>query len=82
MVVADLPGVSKEGLDISVENNRLRIYGTVDDEAPRTGNFERSFVLSDRVDGEGIDAAFKNGVVELTLPKIAEAKARKIAVKT
>ena len=82
VVVADLPGVSKDGLDITVENNRLRIYGAVDGEAPRSGNFERSFALSDRVDGEAIDAAFKNGVVELTLPKVAEAKARKIAVKT
>lgn len=82
VVVADLPGVSKDGLDITVENNRLRIYGTVDAEAPRTGDFERSFVLSDRVDGEGIDAAFRNGVVELTLPKVQDAKARKIPVKT
>lgn len=82
VVVADLPGVSKDGLDVTVENNRLRLYGTVDDDSPRTGNFERSFVLSDRVDGQGIDAAFKNGVVKLTLPKVQEAKARKIPVKT
>ena len=82
VLVADLPGVSKDAVDVTVENNRLRIYGLVETDSARSGEFERSFALSDRVDGEGIGAEFRNGVVEVTVPKVKEAVSRKIPVKT
>ena len=92
VVVADLPGVEEKGLDITLNENRLVIHGS-----PRAGDFEgynlayreyndgdyeRSFALADKVDKEKIDAALKNGVLELRLPKVKEAAARQIAVKS
>lgn len=80
VVVADLPGVAVEDLDVTVENDRLRISGVLGEDAPRSGKSERKFALSDRLDGEAIDAEFRNGVVAVTVPKVQEARARKIAI--
>ena len=82
VVVADLPGVAVEDLDVTVENDRLRISGALGQDAPRRGEVEREFVLSDRVDREGVDAGFRNGVVTVTVPKVQAARARKIAIKS
>ena len=82
VVVADLPGVAVEDLDVTVENDRLRISGVLGEDAPRSGEFECKFALSDRLDGEAIDAEFRNGVVAVTVPKVQEARARKIAIKS
>ena len=90
VVVADLPGVTEESLEVTVENNKLKIHGSTDASSEdhrltykeyRTGDFERRFVLSNKVDGQNIEAQFKNGVVELTLPKTREAAIKKIPVK-
>jgi len=45
------------------------------------GNYERRFVLADSIDRAGIAASLKNGVLQLRLPKVKEALARKIPVK-
>ena len=47
----------------------------------RDGSYERVFTLSDQVDGDRIDAVFKDGVLRLTLPKATPSPAKKIAVK-
>jgi HSP20 family protein len=47
----------------------------------RDGNYERVFTLSDQIDGDRIDALFKDGVLRLTLPKAASSPAKKITVK-
>lgn len=88
---ADLPGVSKESLSIRVEGETLTIEGRVSlGEATelrpvyaevRTAHYRRSFVLSRDLDVDKIDAAMKNGVLTLTVPKVEQAKPRRIAVR-
>lgn len=88
VVVADVPGVSKEHLDVRVDNNVLTIRGQAS-QAPQNAvtsreyeltNYFRQFEISDKVDQGGITADLKHGVLTLTLPRAAEAKPRKIAV--
>lgn len=90
-LVADMPGVDENSVDIMLEKNVLSIRGTVEDEAPEdyslayaeygVGDYERRFTLSDEIDQENIEASVKNGVLHLHLPKAGPAKARKISVK-
>jgi HSP20 family protein len=92
VVVADMPGVDETSVDITLEKGVLTINGTVEPEQPeeyslvraeyRVGDYVRSFSLSNEIDQESIEAALKDGVLRLTLPKITEAKTKKIAVKT
>ena len=91
VVVADMPGVSENTLDITLEKGVLTLNGTVEPEAPegyslayseyRVGDYVRSFSLSDEIDQEAIEATLKDGVLRLTLAKITEARTKKIAVK-
>lgn len=88
-VVADLPGVTKDNLDVRVENNVLTIKGRV---TPKTRgdnlyqeyelhDFFRQFELIEDVDQEKITAELKQGVLTLKLPKAEAAKPKKITVK-
>jgi HSP20 family protein len=88
---AELPGVSKEDIKIDVNNNALTIKGEKKFEEKtekdnymrverRYGSFTRTFALSDKVDSGNIKAAFKDGVLEVTLPKKEEAKPKEIKV--
>lgn len=92
---ADLPGMKKEDIDVSIEGDTLTISGTKVDESREEegkyshyersyGNFERSFTIPDNVDSENVSASYKNGVLELELTKTAESKTKgkKIEVKT
>jgi HSP20 family protein len=89
VVKADLPGVTKDGLDLRVENNLLTIRGRAAHRAPgemlyreyQLANFFRQFELSDKVDQQNISAELKHGVLTLNLPKAEEAKPRKIEVR-
>jgi len=74
-LVADLPGVAKDQLELTVDNGQLTIVGHSD-----KLEYRRSFDLGDDVDVEAIEAKLEHGVLELTLPKRAEAKVRKIRV--
>ena len=87
----DLPGVTPEGLDIRFENHELAIWGKVAPRGPQgqywtceygVGDYYRSFTVGDTVDAQAISAELKDGVLTVTLPKKAEARARKIAVKS
>lgn len=92
LLVADLPGVDQENLEVTIEKNVLTIRGTVKPHAPEgyqlayaeyeVGNFERAFTVSNDIDRQGIDAVVKDGVLRLTLPKAKHAVLQKIAVKT
>jgi HSP20 family molecular chaperone IbpA len=94
VILADLPGVDEQNVDITVEKNVLTINGYVSDTLPAldgyeltyneygVGDFQRSFTLPDEIDRNGIEASLSQGVLRLHLPKAPEAQARKIAVKT
>jgi HSP20 family protein len=88
VVVADLPGVCKDGLEIGVEKDVLTIRGVSRDGLPGNviyGEFElpsyfRQFELSDKVDQGRITAELKHGVLTLSLPRAEEAQPKKIEV--
>ena len=85
----EMPGVSKENLEMWVENNELTIVGrrsipSVEDtllhRESRQENFRRAFELDPSIDAEKISAKIEQGVVTLTLPKAEQVKPRKITV--
>lgn len=87
---AELPGVSRENLDIDIEGDRLTITGRRPPEAEGVTmvygercpyDFRRTFVLGNAIDREKVNATLKDGVLELVLGKIAEPRARKIEIK-
>jgi HSP20 family protein len=91
VVVADMPGVDQNSLDITVEKNVLSINGFVEPVHPdnyslvyaeyEEGDYQRRFTLSNEVDQDNIQATVKNGVLRLHLPKTGPAQAKKISVK-
>lgn len=91
VVILNMPGASDDTIDITLENNILTINGNSVLEPPEgyslgfaeyeTGDYERSFRLTDQIDRERIKAVYSNGVLNLTLPKAEVAKVRKISVK-
>jgi HSP20 family molecular chaperone IbpA len=90
-VVADMPGVDDTSVDITLENNVLTINGYVEPVRPeghtlayaeyQVGDYQRAFTLSDQIDRDGIEAVVKDGVLWLHLPKVTEARKRKIAIR-
>lgn len=90
-LLADLPGVDKGNLDINVEDKQLTITGMVDEPESRLnsiyseygiGGYTRSFKLGDAIDQTKINAALKDGVLTLVLPKAERLKPRKIEIAT
>ena len=90
-LLADLPGVEKDKLDINVEDKQLTITGLVDAPANKQnpvyteygiGGYTRSFRLGDAIDQSKINAAIKDGVLTLVLPKAEAQKPRKIEIAT
>jgi HSP20 family protein len=78
LMLADLPGVSAEGLDVRVDNGELTIEGRRGEKE----RYKRVFALDDAgFDLDNIAARQQNGVLELRLPKAPQKRARKIAVK-
>ena len=90
VLYADLPGVDSEGLDLQVQDNRLTLFGRVTSYFPQTAqllhqeyhvcDFLRSFILSDEVDHDRIQAKLTNGVLRVELPRAPRAKPRRIEV--
>lgn len=70
VVVADMAGVSAETVEVTLERNVLTIYGTA---AALNRRYQRAFTLSQRIDRHSIDASVKDGVLTLTLGKVAAA---------
>ena len=88
---AELPGISREDLDIDVKDNRLTIKGEkkLENKTEKEGYlrversygaFERSFFLDDNIDRENIKADYKDGVLHLTLPRKQDEPSKKIEV--
>jgi HSP20 family protein len=90
LLLADLPGVKPEDVDVRFENGELIIDGRC---APRhqganyllseygVGDFYRAFTISEQIDWQKISAELKNGVLTVHLPKAETVKPRKITVK-
>jgi len=89
-VVLEMPGVGKNSVEVSVENNVLTIMGRIDFSnyeglqplytEYNIGHYSRSFRLSNEIEQEGIKAELKDGVITLVLPKAERAKPRRIKV--
>ena len=92
VILADMPGVAEEDMDIMLEKDVLTITGYVSEtvmpeayELARgeygIGDFQRSFTLPNEIDRDNIEANLSQGVLRVTLPKAPEAQTRKITVK-
>jgi HSP20 family molecular chaperone IbpA len=90
-IVADMPGVTKDSVEVTLEQRVLSIRGQAGTSLPadlaplyleyQPGDYERAFTLSDAVDPAGIAARVKAGVLHLRLPKAGPAKRQRIEVK-
>jgi len=90
-LIADMPGVDEKTVEVEMEKNILTITGWTEDSKLKdhsllfseyeTGDYERSFTLSDEIDREKINATVKQGVLLLELPKAEKVKPKKIAIK-
>lgn len=89
VLVADMPGVESDDLDIDLDNDSLSIVGRVKHHEQngdtllseyRMGSYFRSFCISDIVDRNSISASLADGVLTLTLPKSPKAVPRKIPI--
>ena len=86
VLVADMPGVDDQSVEVTLEDDVLTIVGRTHDAAPagyrriyaefEQGDYRRSFVLSDRADAAGIQASVKNGVLRVEVPKVKPAQRR------
>ena len=91
VVIVELPGVSKDDLNLSVEKRELYLEGKVSNGRPDSWkvlhreSLDRTYRLrlrlGDQVDPEAIEASLADGVLRLTIPKSEAAKPRKIRVK-
>jgi HSP20 family molecular chaperone IbpA len=91
VVMAEMPGVPPDGIDITLERRVLTIRGRSATNEHRgyqrvyseyaDGDYERVFTLSDNIDRDRIEATLRDGILHLTLPKAEAARARKIELK-
>lgn len=89
LVLADLPGVAHDGVQIRFEGGELSLDATRQDESSSeyigneivAADYRRLFRIPETVDSEKIDAKLVNGVLHLVLPKASKARPRQISVK-
>jgi HSP20 family protein len=93
VVKASLPGLDKDKLDVTIEENVLTIRAELSEEGERedsgyllrerrTGSFFRAIRLPETVDSEKVSSVYKDGVLTVNLPKLEEKKAKKITIAT
>jgi HSP20 family protein len=92
IMLLDMPGADPDSLNVTLEKRGLMVTAQAKSSVPagyasvqqeyRDGNYERAFMLPDPVDGDRIEALFKDGVLRLTLPKAGPAQVKKITVKS
>ena len=92
MVVAEMPGVSKDRLNVQADHNNLVIEGQATIDMPagmeavyadvQSTHYARSFALSSELETDAIDAQLKDGVLTIRIPKRREFRPRKIEVRT
>ncbi len=92
IIHAELPGMNKKDIDISIENDVLTISGEKKERVQTkdsncliseiaSGNFSRSFRLPSQIDPDKIEAKWENGVLVVKIPKSEVAKSRKIEIR-
>jgi HSP20 family molecular chaperone IbpA len=91
LLIADLPGVPKDKLELRVDNDTLTLEGEIAADVPedmeavyaevRLSRYRRAFTLSGELDIARIDAQFRDGMLNLRIPKHAHAQPRRIKVK-
>ncbi|SRR5690606_7766520 len=91
VLVANMPGISKENVKLKFEEGSLSIFGKVDFEnllkrkyllkETEIGNYYRKFKLSDSIDESKIEASYENGQLTVKLPKHERVKPRTINIK-
>ena len=91
LIVADMPGATAEGIEISVEDNTLEVTGKVQNRYEQfgrmlhreygIGDFHRRFRIGDGIDASQISATCKEGILTVRLPKLASVQARTIEVR-
>lgn len=92
ILIAELPGVSKEQVELAVESDQLRLkaerrvsvpegYTSIMEERPAWA-FEQTFALPARIDTARVDARLEGGVLEIVLPKHPDAKPRHITIRS
>ena len=89
-LIADMPGIDKESIDITIEKDVLSLSANVKSNAPEgfsldyieyeVGDYQRQFTLSDAIDQKKIKAQYKNGVLTLKLPKAEPVKPKTIKI--
>ena len=92
VVRADIPGVKKEDIHVEVDGNRVSISAEVKSEKEQRkgetvihteryeGKVFRSFALAGNVDESAVEASYKDGLLQLKLPKLAGGKSRRISI--
>jgi len=92
VIRAEVPGVQRDDMDVRIENGVLTLHGerkreteVQDENAFRRervyGAFARSFTLPTTVDASKVTAAYKDGVLEVTVPKVETAKPKKVEIR-
>jgi HSP20 family protein len=92
VLTAEVPGMTKEDLDVTVDNGVLTLRGEKKEESEdkgkdyhrverRYGRFERRIRLPQYVNAEAIGASYQDGILKLTMPKAEAAKTRSIQIK-
>jgi HSP20 family protein len=92
VIRAEVPGIHKEDMDVRIENGVLTLHGERKEEKEAGdvsthltervyGSFTRSFSLPTTVDSTRVTATYKDGVLEVTVPKVETAKPKKVEIK-
>lgn len=92
VLLADMPGVDETSVEVTLEKDLLTIVGHVLHQPLdgyelayaeyRVGDYKRTFIVSDDIDREKLEATVKNGILRLVLPKAETAKARRIEIQS
>ena len=90
VVIAELPGVNKEGIDITVQDNQVRISGKreihVDENVSvhrrerELGSFDRTLTMPIEVDADGVKAEYRDGILAVYLPRAESHKPRSVTI--